>query len=113
EQCAQNGDEFFNDSFCATPQRVTSTGAPQPLYGDDDAVIGFIYPVPDFALNTWYRVTLVSGAAEFRSVDGFWLDGDRDGIPEQDDDYTWVFKTGNDPQACQVDSIEILPNDAE
>jgi cysteine-rich repeat protein len=75
---------------------------------------GFVvYPDNNFDPNTWYRVIIRGGATGVhgsRVVDGVDLE-ETQGVlanPNSDDDYFWVFKTGN--AECDIETVEVAPS---
>lgn len=54
--------------------------------------------------NTWYQITLKDGIT---SVDGFRLDGDKDG--NEGGDYVFKFKTRNNLDLCAVGWVGVQP----
>ncbi|MFH2063126.1 MAG: DUF4215 domain-containing protein [bacterium] len=71
----------------------------------DEPFTGYFRP------GTWYRVTLVSDpAGEIGILDssGRYLDGDYNRRPGGN--YSWSFRTRNDPAACGVDGVIVTPS---
>ena len=61
--------------------------------------------------NTWYRITLVSQAAQGLGVmdeAGRFLDGDRDGV--QGGSYQWAFKSRDSVEACALSKVIVNPS---
>ncbi len=94
----------FDENNCL-PQLVSALEV-SPI---DD--IGFVFkPAQNLQPNTWYKVTLKSGASGIKSAQGVMLDGDFDSI--EGGDYSWSFKTRNSTQACDIDKVVVNPQDA-
>jgi hypothetical protein len=90
------------------------------IWGDNlsittiDSNTGFIIypPAPGLAVNTWYEVTLIGGPDGLKSVaslGGFGLDGNRNKIVEDNDNYKWHFKVRNSEEECQLDRVLVTP----
>lgn len=106
-KCASNGATRFDIGFCDFTNVSNKISLQDFVVGDSSFSA---HPAQALELNTWYYARLISGGSAIRAVNGFWLDGNANGIPEVDDHYAWGFRVGNDPAACAVHSLEIEPN---
>lgn len=111
--CGSTDEAFNNDNCLTTVEGVdanlfTNTLDIEPVSNNAAFLINL--PPSTLDINTWYRVTLVSGATGIRSIYGLWLDGNRDGIGGEN--YSWSFAVGNDPKACEVSKTLVTPEEA-
>ncbi|MFA5188448.1 MAG: LamG-like jellyroll fold domain-containing protein [Patescibacteria group bacterium] len=108
----------FNFADCNTPALVPSdiTTFSFNLDNQGAEASGFEFqPDGNLEPNTWYRVTLKSGANGIYSLEtenqaSLQLDGDFDGQPGGE--YSWYFKTKNSNLACDVEKVVVTPQDA-
>ena len=109
--CGTTAEAFNNDNCLTTANLFTNTVDLQPVSNNAAFLINLpTLPTSTLDINTWYRVTLISGATGIRSIYGLWLDGNRDGIGGEN--YSWSFAIGNDPKACEVSKTLVTPEEA-
>lgn len=118
EKC-NSGDEIFDPESCVVISGKISlieisTDPAKPI-----TARGFLF-TPDSLLdqNYWYQAILKSGKTGIKDVNGYQLDGNKNGQGDDSpiDDYQWYFKTREQAGSCSAERVlvnEVVPKGEE
>ncbi|MFH0856976.1 MAG: IPT/TIG domain-containing protein, partial [bacterium] len=92
---------------CVSVQDVIGSFNYETIAGSNPAsCTGFSFIPAELENSSWYEVLLKGNG--IKSIDGKFLDGDKNGEPGGD--YIWKFKTRDNPAPCEIGCPLVIPD---